>query len=357
MSNVLQKRQEGVILIVTLWVLAILVVFATGVGIKTLLELKLIKNQLDRMKVYYLAKAGIQKAILLLRMDKDASVDTIMQCGFTLQETETQAQLFYDSRLREGTFDVSYTDDEGRKFFGPQDEDRFININLVKEDILRSLVPDELKNDLPRNIRAWRGDKDIPIQDVSVDYDDYAYECKRAPFNIVDELLLVKDMPSGLFYGTASSQDTTLDIRDEGFAIKDIVTVYGDGKVNLNTAPKKVIEVLGLGKWADAIIEFRNGQDNDIRTEFDNGIFHNNNEVIQYLTSAEGGGLTPVEVAYINEILNKRFKFRSDFFRIRSTGIIGKGRYTRSKSIVVVVKRVLLPAPPHTVEIVGWYEE
>jgi len=56
---------------------------------------------------------------------------------------------------------------------------------------------------------------------------DPAYRCKNKPLNAVEEMLLIKDVTAEIFE-----------------RIRNYVTVNGDGKVNLNSAPKLVIESL-----------------------------------------------------------------------------------------------------------------
>ena len=83
-----------------------------------------------------------------------------------------------------------------------------------------------------------------------------AYHCKNAPFDTPDELLLVKGI-SPLIYSR----------------IKDYVTVYGGGRVNINTASFNVLLALGLSEGlADKIIRFRAGKDEIEGTEDDNVI-------------------------------------------------------------------------------------
>lgn len=61
------------------------------------------------------------------------------------------------------------------------------------------------------------------------------------PFSTINEVLLVKDFP-----------------KDKFLLFKDFVTVYGIGKVNINTAGKAVFIALGLDEeLADIIIRFR----------------------------------------------------------------------------------------------------
>ena len=80
------------------------------------------------------------------------------------------------------------------------------------------------------------------------------YACKNAKFQILEELLLVKGMTQEIF-NKASMH----------------LTVYGNGKVNLNTAGK-----CACGRWgmsdtlADKLIQFRRGNDNQEATADDN---------------------------------------------------------------------------------------
>ena len=55
---------------ITLWILAILVVFVVGLGQRSLIKLKLASLQKDRLKAYFLARAGIQKAVTVLEKNQ-----------------------------------------------------------------------------------------------------------------------------------------------------------------------------------------------------------------------------------------------------------------------------------------------
>lgn len=71
-----------------------------------------------------------------------------------------------------------------------------------------------------------------------------SYKCRNAPLEAVDELLLVRGITP-----------ETLE------RIRNYVTVYGEGKVNINSAPKEVIESLSEkmdAGLAQAIIDRRN---------------------------------------------------------------------------------------------------
>lgn len=67
------------------------------------------------------------------------------------------------------------------------------------------------------------------------------YHCKNDSFEVLSELLLVKGMTNDIFYGCSG---------DENAGIKSIpgisqyLTVYGDGKININEASAMVIQSL-----------------------------------------------------------------------------------------------------------------
>jgi general secretion pathway protein K len=64
------------------------------------------------------------------------------------------------------------------------------------------------------------------------------YSCKDGPFDIIDELLLVRGVTPEILYG---SKDSLEEIKFEG--IEQYLTPWGNGKININTAPVEVLEI------------------------------------------------------------------------------------------------------------------
>ena len=86
---------------------------------------------------------------------------------------------------------------------------------------------------------------------------DEPYLCKDAPFDVLSELRLVKGMTSEIFYGLAGNKDKGIKPVD---GISKYLTVYGEGKININEAPIIVIRSLSEGvsnALAQNIIEQR----------------------------------------------------------------------------------------------------
>jgi general secretion pathway protein K len=67
------------------------------------------------------------------------------------------------------------------------------------------------------------------------------YRCKNAPFETLRELLLVKGMTETVFYGQAGDETQNIEPVE---GIQKYLTIYGDGKVNINEASPMVIQSL-----------------------------------------------------------------------------------------------------------------
>ena len=132
--------------------------------------------------------------------------------------------------------------------FGMVDEESKININtqdrLVLERLFEAvlpLTPSEC-HELAENILRWRGEgEDRTSRDDEEYYAhlEFPYRPKQAPFEMREELLLVRGM--------------TEEIYDQ---LIPYITVYGDGGVNINTATVVVLNALGLTE--DTIKKIKN---------------------------------------------------------------------------------------------------
>jgi len=99
-------------------------------------------------------------------------------------------------------------------------------------------------------------------------YQDRGYPVKNGPLDSVEELLLVKGWGPDILYGKEADEE-----GDAIYGIADLLTVWGDGKVNLNTASTDVL--LSYAEYEDweleSVLEARNGEDGEPGT-LDDGI-------------------------------------------------------------------------------------
>jgi general secretion pathway protein K len=98
------------------------------------------------------------------------------------------------------------------------------------------------------------------------------YYCKEAPMDDLGELLLVKGVTWDLYTGQGQGQKSAapkgfgsspFENNGYAFGLRDVLTPFSDGRINLNTADANVLQCIpGVdAATADAIIKARSGPD------------------------------------------------------------------------------------------------
>ncbi|MDD5504714.1 MAG: type II secretion system protein GspK [Candidatus Omnitrophica bacterium] len=270
-----QPNDKGVILITSLWIVAILSLFAVTVGRQASISLKLASYETDKRKAFFTARAGIMRALAEKRMEyvlgMSAGIDALSQAW------ANNESLFRAHAFGPGYYTVSYEypglDADGKKpatLYGLMDEQSKININTAVEDTLRGLfmsfiVDEEKALSLAGSIIDWRDADSITASSekgllYGAENEYYTglnppYECKNAAFDSIYELLLVRGMDDKIFR-----------------MIKPYITVYGNGMVNINTAGERVLSALigeDFPELASKINRYRQGEDGIIGTKDD----------------------------------------------------------------------------------------
>lgn len=253
---------RGTILIITIWILSILTLFAIGMGFRMSIESKLAGYNVAEFKNLHAVRAAANAVGAVLIKDDTEAYDALSDNWASNEE------LFKEAQLGDCLITVSYAYTAGNTeiiMYGPMDEASKININMLADSAMNgeAKVKDAARailNTLFTKQEAVEGEggegaggagaDPIGLADIIIDWwddndtkgDDGAekdyyemleppYKCKNAPFDSIEELLLLKDITRGVF--------------DKA---KDMITVYGNDekKVNLNTASEEVLEALGL---------------------------------------------------------------------------------------------------------------
>jgi general secretion pathway protein K len=280
-----------------------------GIGFRVSIEARLSKYNLDRINGIYLAKAGIMKAMEVLSKDTPA-YDTIRECGITLSPDKKLEDVFTE-KLGEGSFTISYSEG-GRSYYGLLDEERKININKAEYRVLYQLLLGKEPANLAASIINWRAPAQLMVDGAQdKDYDSLSapYKCKHADFSCIEELMLVKGMTPEIFE-----------------SIKEYVTVYGDGKININTAAERIMLAFGLTPQSiGTIIVTRNGADNTAGTK-DDAAFSSISQAQSMLTNVNDRAILGS---------NNIFTTASEYFRIESTGAVDRSKIVSKISCVV----------------------
>ena len=344
--------RKGSILIIVIWSLYLLTVFAVYLGFGAKQKILVTDNLGARAKLNYFAQAGIKKAIFeLKKRDTTEGVDALKESW------STDESLFKDVPLGEGSYTISYVffnkkDSQRRTRYGMIDEERKLNINKEKRAVIENLLKalgfkDMQAQNLSAAIVDWRdGDSQLSVplgsaEDRFYKSLDDPYEAKDSDFETLDELLLVKGVDRGAF--------------DK---IKDFVTIYGEGKVNINTAPLEVLQALGLNKdVVDKILAFRAGEDK-IEATADDYVFDSPSKIVPYLRKYFS--LNDSEAAGLDNLISLgRITTESRNFMIRSRAQM-EGRNSVSEIVCVFEKPRLNLTQPHlsdTGKIKYWRED
>ncbi|HPN88794.1 MAG TPA: type II secretion system protein GspK [Candidatus Omnitrophota bacterium] len=243
-----QKNKKGSILILTVWVLIFLTTFAVHMGIKARQRIILLSRVENRSQLHYIAQAAMNKAAVAIRKDYEKN-----RQGYSIYSKyyrHHNPSIFSSIRLGHGRGEVSYFYYEKANatpeiYYGVVDEEGKLNINFASREELNRLMEKipfigRQKGALVvEAILSWRDLGETQLQgfysDNYYEFLEYPYSPKHYFFEYPDELLLLQGMTVKFFE-----------------QLSRYVTVYGDGRVNINTASREVLYALGL---EDAVIE------------------------------------------------------------------------------------------------------
>ncbi len=296
------------ILIISLWTICLLAIFAVYLGYNVRQKVFLIKRLEARNNLRNIADAGVKKAIIHL-----LSEDPEKKYAALIDDWANNPYLFQDINFGSGSYSVCYNYySKGGLYtrFGLMDEERKININKADFGVLQRIFQLVLNlsegeaSGLAYSVIDWR-DSDNQLSASSGAESSYyqslkqPYNARNAEFEVLNEILLVKGINQDIFN-----------------KVKDYVTIYGDGRVNINTASREVLLALGFSeRIANYIIEFRAGKD-AIEGTSDDNFFSQISDIVMRLQTRYN--LSDIEKAKIESLASSYLSTDSSFFMIRS---------------------------------------
>jgi type II secretory pathway component PulK len=234
----------------------LLSLFAASIGSRALFAITLTERLTERLRASSLARAGAQYALLALEQDETPAVDG------SVDSWANNPGLFQEHGLPGGSFRI-IAEAGGERRYGLTDQERRLNLNTAPGEVLQRLFESagglgkEEALELSEAIEDWR-DEDDKTRSHGAEGFYYrslssGYDCKNAPFENLEELLLIRGMTPELYAVLAPH-----------------LTVHGSGLLNLNTASRPVLESLGLSAFGvDGLLAFRAGEDNAAGTADD----------------------------------------------------------------------------------------
>jgi general secretion pathway protein K len=231
--------ERGFALLAVMLVLALLGTVVAEFAFSMRLEATMVRSLKEDVAGLHLAEAAVQQAI------REILTDAKLQ-GFVGQEplltffrspTQPLPRLpRSEVKLGAGQFAYRVTDEERR-----------LNLNTAPPDrvdrLLMSLGLDkEARDTINDSLQDWKDPDDVPRLNGAESEDTYLrlpvpYRARNGLLEEVAELLQIKGVTPSLYYGSAGRP-----------GLAELVTVRGDGQVNINTASEPVLKTLGLSE-------------------------------------------------------------------------------------------------------------
>lgn len=314
---------RGSILILVFFILVVSSLFSLSVGYRVRQKIEVVSRMESRQKLRLIGEAAVQKAISVFL---DYAKKSTAECEALSQKWSRNAEEFRKVKVGNGEFTVSYgtgTSWEGERgaeiFYGLIDEERKMNLNAVKSrDVLQRLFQECGK--LPRDdARAmaealidWRDeDDDASLSGAESGYYkglNPPYAPRSQGLKTLQELRYIKGMTPEIYE-----------------RVLPYVTLESSGLVNVNTASRSILIVLGFEPAiADKILAFRRGRDRIEGTEDDQG-FIDVSSIAQVLASY--GYLYDNEIGGLDGALQSGLlTVRSQNFLVQALATLGRSR-------------------------------
>jgi general secretion pathway protein K len=249
-------HSRGIALVLALIMLSVLVVLIGQFQYSANVDARIAENYAADRENYYAARGALNLAIALLIKDaKDADKS----------KTDTLTDDWADSDMLKGLSigGVSTVTEV-------KDQERFLNINRLSKrenpgctdqeyqrikdwikDSLRRLIVEILQLDQTNELQLAERISDWIDEDGDGSYEEGA---RNMPLTTIEEMLQIPEMTKSILYGHTDEEGE----EHEGLA--SYITLWGTGKVNINTAPSKVLLAISQHMMEDdvtAILNYR----------------------------------------------------------------------------------------------------
>jgi len=226
-----RSQARGVALVLVIFIIMILMVLGLNLSYSTRFGLLGVKNLKDDKIAEYACLSAFNDAVSYIAQDKDPFVDYIDEKGLLHLDNR---EPFSGERQYNGIeLEVSIRDEESR-----------FNLNMINDIFLRRLlkyadIPDDKIQIIIDSFRDWIDPDDLhrPSGAEKEYYEDLEipYKPKNGPLSVPEELMLIREFRRDYFFGS-----------EERKGIRDFVTTFGSGKININTVDKEMMEIMGL---------------------------------------------------------------------------------------------------------------
>lgn len=270
-------------------VVTVLSILAGALAIFLKVETQLTANSNDSEKLLWIGRGGVQRACWILA-NEPGGPTSLKQiwAGGPGDGPETNGPLagisLKDFPVGDGFVDIEMTEMESK-----------FNVNTADSELLRQIlttmgVDAGQISDVADSIQDWV-DPDDATKPAGAESDVYQgmtppYNAKNAPIDDIQELQLIRGITPEMFKGGEANPNAPFkkhrlgfgggrgEAADYLFGLRDVLTPYSSGKVNVNTASSNVLACIPLmdGVSVQGILTFRESAGD---TMTGNGVINN----------------------------------------------------------------------------------
>lgn len=316
----MNPSRSGFVLVSVLWIVALLTVITISYHYRARLEVRAARYSLDTSQARLAARAAVERGILELRnkavlaeLEQVPGQPPVPPATSLAQSWAQPRNLYHEGDyLSPGPH---FDNDEAT--YHAEDLERYININSENEATLEALPGMSLPVLRRLNYRRTGNPES---------------GAGPRPFQHIAELRAIRGIDDDAWYGDGDAP-----------GLRDVITTYGDGRVNINTAPGAVLRCLPdvSPDTVDDLLAARNGPDGVAGTG-DDRTFRDWTQFGE-LTQIQGGTL---------QAFQRFCKFNSNYFKI-SAEATRRGGMIRSHCAAVVY----LPDGSNVANVLSWSEE
>ncbi|MHC4291194.1 MAG: hypothetical protein ACYSTR_03170 [Planctomycetota bacterium] len=245
MTGIIAKTcsRKGLALVTVLWVTILMIVLASVTSQSSLLDTHISHVDVERQRCRWACRAGIETAIALL-VEDDPGYDCLMD------DWGPDSDWLTDLEFEGCTVQVTVTDTSSK-----------LNLNNVSKEQLMYL-PD-MTEEIADSLLDWR-DEDDQIREFGAEDGyyinlDIRYRPQNAHFKTTHELLRVRGVSEGLFYGDSKRQ--LLSEENAGWvnyltnvSYEASINLSGESKIDINQANEQQLRQTlslkpGQAKW------------------------------------------------------------------------------------------------------------
>ncbi|MFO7871050.1 MAG: type II secretion system protein GspK [Kiritimatiellia bacterium] len=293
MKTATDSYRNASALIVVLWVTGLMSMLVVSFAFNAHIEARITSYYRKRLAAEYLARSGVDIAEMLMAKSREVRKLPEGEAGdeedrwfdYARRLSKGLAVEGLSEKLERGTIVVDIVPEPSRRNIN-----RLGKNDIEKEENLERIlevggIPEVLWPVLIDSLLDWTDKDDLPRLD-GAETDDYAempeepFAARNAPLDAVGELLLVRGYSRPILYGGPVDLGFGDEEPAQASGIADLLTVYGDGKVNVNAVSKRVLMTLpGIDDlMADRIIQEREGW-TDLEGKVQDASFANVNDL------------------------------------------------------------------------------